>query len=107
MNNLIYAIGYIEELLDMFKSIKAFGLNNEFYEIFVNFMEILNSEALKKKENQNQNYSRYYCKLYFERVFHDMRKYIEDSDIDLMNPEINIMGIGQNEKFKEIYKVQI
>ena len=88
MNNLIYAIGYIEELLDMFKSIKAFGLNNEFYEIFVNFMEILNSEALKKKENKNQNYSRYYCKLYFERVFHDMRKYIEESDIDLMNPEI-------------------
>ena len=88
MVNLINAIGYMEELLDMFKSLKNYGLNNEFYEIFVNFMELLNEEALKKKNNENQNYSRYYCKLYFERVFHDTRKYIEESDINQMNIEI-------------------
>ena len=88
LGNFISAIGYMEELLNTLKVLKNCGLNNEFFEIFVNFMKLLNDEALKKKTNENQNYKRYYCKLYFERVFHDTRKYIEDSDINQMNIEI-------------------
>ena len=64
MKNLIGAIGYLESLLEMLTELKLINCNNEFYEIFVNYMDLLNSEALSKKEKK---YSRYYCKLYFER----------------------------------------
>ena len=104
MAHLISAIGYLEELLETLKVLKDIGLNNEFYEIFVNFMELLNDEALKKKVNNDQSYKRYYCKLYFERVFHDTRKYIEDSDINKMNIEIKERFLKQKKICEEEMK---
>ena len=88
MKNLIKAIGYMEELLGMFNELRKIDCQNEFYVIFTNFIELLNSEALDKKNNKK--YSRYYCKLYFERVFYDKRKYITDYDLEIMDEKIKI-----------------
>ena len=46
MKNLVSAIGYLSDLLHMFTEIKKLGCNNEFFEIFVNYIELLNNEAL-------------------------------------------------------------
>ena len=86
MKNLIKAIGYMEELLATLNKIRNLGCQNEFYEIFTNFIELLNNEALDKKNNKN--FSRYYCKLYFERVFYDTRKYITEYDLNNMDEAI-------------------
>jgi molecular chaperone DnaK (HSP70) len=93
MKNLIKAIGYMEELLGTLNKLRNLGCENEFYEIFTNFIELLNNEALDKKKNKN--YSRYYCKLYFERVFYDTRKYISEYDINNMDEKIKQKYIEQ------------
>ena len=102
MKYLIGAIGYLEDLLEMFTVIKTFDCFNEFCEIFVNFMELLNNEALSKKENKN--YSRYYCKLYFERVFYDTRKYISDLDLEKMDDKIKMKYFEQKKIDEEELK---
>ena len=93
MKNLIKAIGFMEELLGTLNKLRNLGCENEFYEIFTNFIELLNNEALDKKKNKN--YSRYYCKLYFERVFYDTRKYISEYDINNMDEKIKQKYIEQ------------
>ena len=77
MKNLIGAIGYLADLLEMLEKLRKIDCAQEFYEIFVNYIELLNNEALGKKDNKK--FSRYYCKLYFERVFYDIRKYISST----------------------------
>ena len=52
MNNLIGAIGYMTDLLEMLGELRKIGLTQEFYEIFVNYIELLNNEALSKKNEQ-------------------------------------------------------
>jgi len=99
MKNLIGAIGYLEELLEMFTELRSINCVNEFYEIFINFMELLNNEALSKKENKI--YARYYCKLYFERVFYDTRKYISDFDLQNMDEKIKAKYLEQK-KLNEV-----
>ena len=99
MKNLIGAIGYLEELLEMFTELRSINCVNEFYEIFINFMELLNNEALSKKENKI--YARYYCKLYFERVFYDTRKYISDFDLENMDEKIKAKYLEQK-KLNEV-----
>ena len=80
MNNLISQVGYLEDLIDMFTEIqKENNLKNEYYEIIINFIEILNSEGLKRKDNKE--FSRYYSKLYFERAFFLAKKYIKENDL--------------------------
>ena len=95
MKNLIKAIGYMEELLGILSNLRKLGCQNEFYEIFTNFIELLNNEALNKKNNKN--YSRYYCKLYFERVFYDTRKYITEYDINIMDENIKKRYLEQKQ----------
>ena len=102
MKNLINAIGYMIDLLDMFIQIKKFGCYNEFYEIFINYMELLNNEALNKKDKKK--YSRYYCKLYFERVFYDSRKYISDKDLKYMQEKLKENYIKQKNIAEEELK---
>ena len=102
MKNLIKAIGYMEELLSILNQIRNFGCQNEFYAIFTNFIELLNKEALKKKNNKN--YSRYYCKLYFERVFYDTRKYITNNDLYYMDEKIKIRYLEQKKIAEEELK---
>ena len=101
MKNLIGAIGYLESLLEMLTELKLINCNNEFYEIFVNYMDLLNSEALSKKEKK---YSRYYCKLYFERVFYDLRKYISDQDLNSMDEKIKVKFLEQKKLNEEEVK---
>ena len=102
MKNLIKAIGYMEELLSILNQIRNFGCQNEFYAIFTNFIELLNKEALEKKNNKN--YSRYYCKLYFERVFYDTRKYITNNDLYYMDEKIKIRYLEQKKIAEEELK---
>ena len=101
MNNLIGAIGYMTDLLEMLGELRKIGLTQEFYEIFVNYIELLNNEALSKKD---QKYSRYYSKLYFERVFYDTRKYILDSDLKEMNENIKTKYLEQKNLSEEELK---
>ena len=101
MNNLIGAIGYMTDLLEMLGELRKIGLTQEFYEIFVNYIELLNNEALSKKD---QKYSRYYSKLYFERVFYDTRKYILDSDFKEMNEKIKTKYLEQKNLSEEELK---
>ena len=79
MSYLISSLGYVDELLDMFKEIKEqSNLKNEYYEIFINYIELLNKEGFEKKGSQK--FSRYYSKLYFERAFYSMKKNYNESD---------------------------
>jgi len=79
MSYLISSLGYVDELLDMFKEIKEQNnLKNEYYEIFINYIELLNKEGFEKKGSQK--FSRYYSKLYFERAFYSMKKNYNESD---------------------------
>ena len=104
MKNLIGAIGYLADLLEMLEKLRKIDCAQEFYEIFVNYIELLNNEALSKKNEQK--YSRYYCKLYFERVFCDTRKYILESDLKKMNENIKIKYFEQkNISEEELKKV--
>ena len=102
MKNLVSAFGYLSDLLHMFTEIKKLGCNNEFFEIFVNYIELLNNEALGKKDNKK--FSRYYCKLYFERVFYDIRKYISNSDLEIMDTKIKEKYLQQKQKNEEELK---
>ena len=55
----------------------------------------MNEQGLIKK--QNNKFSRYYSKLYFERAFYACRKYIKDNDISNME-------ILQRERFDKLKK---
>lgn len=91
MSYLISSLGYVDELLDMFTEIKKeSNLKNEFYEILINYIELLNKEGLAKKGSKE--FSRYYSKLYFERAFYSMKKYYNEDDF-----------CGLNETIKERY----
>jgi hypothetical protein len=87
MTYLISSIGYVDELLDMFTEIKEDpNLKNEYYEIFINYIELLNKEGFAKKEGKE--FCRYYSKLYFERAFYSMKKYFKESDFGMLDESI-------------------
>ena len=95
MKNLIASVAYVEDLLEMTSEIKEINeLKNEFYEIFVNYMELMNEEGISKKKNDK--FSRYYSKLYFEKEFYSCKKYIKKNDI--LNMDITIKGRYEKEK---------
>ena len=85
MKNLISVIGYVEELLSIFLIIRDTH-KNEFYEIFVNFMELLNNEGIERKNKKK--FSRYYSKLYFERLFYALKKYVIAEDLYIIDKSI-------------------
>ena len=79
MKNLISQVGYLEDLIEMFTEIqKKVELKNEYYEIFINYFELLNEEGLKRKGEKQ--FSRYYSKLYFERAYYSTKKYVKEND---------------------------
>ena len=87
MTYLIFSIGYVDELLDMFNEIKEDpNLKNEFYEIFINYIELLNKQGFSKKEGKE--FCRYYSKLYFERAFYSIKKYFKESDFSMLDESI-------------------
>ena len=103
MKNLISQVGYVEDLLDMFTEIQQINeLKNIYYEIFINYMELMNSEGLAKKNNKQ--FSRYYAKLYFEREFYSIKKYIKDNDILSMNESNKKKFLSEKSKNEEELK---
>ena len=87
MTYLISSLGYVDELLDMFTEIMDDpNLKNEYYEIFINYIELLNKEGFAKKEGKE--FCRYYSKLYFERAFYSIKKYFKESDFDMLDESI-------------------
>ncbi len=84
MNLLIKELDYVEELLKVFIPLRG-KFNNEFYQIFINYMEILNNEGIKLSKG---HFSRYYIKLYFEKVFFSKKKYVIEKDLYTLNKEI-------------------
>ena len=93
MQNLISVIGYVEELMSIFIYLRE-DFKDEFYQIFVNYMELLNNEGIKRKKNQK--FSRYYSKLYFEKVFYSLKKYVRNDDLLVID-----------KKTKEKYNTQV
>ena len=85
MNNLISVVGYVEELMSVFLKIRE-SHKNEFYEIFVNFMELLNNEGIERKNKKK--FSRYYSKLYFEKVFYALKKFVKQDDLFVIDKKI-------------------
>ena len=85
MKNLISIIGYMEELLSVFLKIRE-SCKNEFYSIFVDFMELLNNEGIEKKNKKK--FSRYYSKLYFEKVFYTLKKFVRQDDLFIIDKKI-------------------
>ena len=85
MKNLISVIGYVEELLSVFLNIRD-SHKDEFYEIFVNYMELLNNEGIERKNKKK--FSRYYSKLYFEKVFYSLKKFVIQKDLFIINKSI-------------------
>ena len=87
MSYLISSLGYVDELLEMFDEIKKeSNLKNEYYEIFINYIELLNKEGLTKKGGKE--FCRYYSKLYFERAFYSIKKNFNESDFSLLDETI-------------------
>ena len=90
MLNLITVQSYIEELMAMFKDIRN-ELANEYYTIFVNYMEILNNEGiqhLSKDKKTGIKYIRYYSKLYFEQVFFGITKFVDEEKLKTIDLNI-------------------
>ena len=85
MKNLLSIIGYVEELFLVFINLRD-SHKNEFYEILVNFLELLNNEGIARKSKKK--FSRYYSKLYFEKVFYISKKYIIQSDLYIIDKKI-------------------
>ena len=93
MKNIIRFLGYVEKLLDIFKDIYISD-KNIFYEIMINYMELMNNEGvnllLKPKKTRL-----YYSKIYFEScslVIKDIEK------------ELDLSGI--NEELRQKYQIQ-
>ena len=84
MNSLIKELDYVEELLKVFIPLRG-EFNNEFYQIFINYMELLNNEGIKLSKG---HFSRYYIKLYFEKVYFSKKKYVIEKDIYPLNKDI-------------------
>ena len=98
MMNLINAQSYIEELMAIFKDIRN-DLANEYYTIFVNYMEILNNEGIKylsKDKKSGIKYIRYYAKLYFEQVFFGVAKFVDEEKLKTI--DLNIKKLYDTQK---------
>ena len=102
MKNLTRIIDYIniKDILAIFEELKHIGYIQEFYEIFIDYIELLNNEALTKKINSNYNN----CKIYIENVLYDTNKYILDSDLEAMNESLKNKFLEQKKICKEELK---
>ena len=87
MKNIIRSLGYVERLLDIFKDIYITD-KNIFYEIMVNYMELMNNEGvnllLKPKKTRL-----YYSKIYFESCALVIKDIEKELDLSGINEELN------------------
>ena len=98
MMNLIKEQNYIDELMIAFKELK-FSFKNEYYLIFCNYMEILNNEGMAK--SSGGKLSRYFAKLYFEKVFFGIQKFVDEKDFNVIDSEIKQFYDSQKLKAEE------
>ena len=84
MKNFIKEPDYMEELLKIFLEIKNKFIN-EYYQIIVNYIELLNNKGIDLLDSK---YSRYYSKLYFQNVFYCKKKYVIYNELALIDPKI-------------------
>ena len=82
---LIKEPNYLEILMLVLKELKLISLN-DFFIIFCNYMEMMNNEGIKKLSEGK--YGRYYAKMYFEKVFFGIKKFVNEDDLNLINIEI-------------------
>ena len=79
MKNVISVIGYVSDLLNVFIESKEKYDLIYFYTIFANYMELMNIEGMNRIEKKK--FSRYFSKLYFEKVFFSYKKYILNGNL--------------------------
>ena len=82
---LIKEPNYLEILMLVLKELKLISLN-DFFIIFCNYMEMMNNEGIKKLSEGK--YGRYYAKMYFEKVFFGIKRFVNEDDLNLINIEI-------------------
>ena len=92
---LIKEQNYVENLMMLFKDIRE-TCKNEFYRIFVNYMEIFNNEGLKRIKMGK--YSRYYGKIYLEKIFFGIKRFVNADDLGVI--DINIKKFYEQQKAK-------
>ena len=93
MQILIHSSAYLEDILEMFIEFKQIDyLKFVFYEIFINYMELMNEEGISKK-----------LKLYFEREFYACKNFIKEYDIVNMDKLIK----DKYEKQKKINEEEL
>ena len=85
MLNLIKEPNYLEILMIVFKELKPTS-RNEFFIIICNYMEMMNNEGIKKLSERK--YGRYYAKMYFEKVFFGIKRFVTDEDLGLIKLDI-------------------
>ena len=78
---------FIEELFAIFKKLRLRPFfKDEYYTILCNYMEILINEGIAKLTGGN--YIRYYAKLYFEKAYFSIKKYVDKTDWNLIDHDI-------------------
>ena len=96
MRVLISELKYSECLMDIFIEIRD-DFKNIYYEIFVNYMELLNNFVIEKKLKKELNNSS--INLYYMKSSYFNKKYIIDTDLELIERNIK----DKYEKEKKIY----
>ncbi len=87
MKNVIKTVGYAENLLEVFKDICKID-KSIFYEIMINYIELMNNEGvnlLMKKNKTRKNYS----KIYFRSCSFIIKKIEKEIDFSGMCEELN------------------
>ena len=79
MKNVISVVGYVSDLLNIFIVSRENYNKIYFFQIFANYMELMNNEGQNRIEKKK--YSRYFSKLYFEKVFFTYKKYILNENL--------------------------
>ena len=85
MSVLISVPGYVSDLLDIFIDLRE-NSKDDFYKIFLNFMELMNNEG--KRRMENIKFKRYFSKLYFEKAFHCYKKYVKSEDLKIIDRDV-------------------
>lgn len=86
MSKFIKTVGYVENLLEIFRDICLVD-KKIFYEIMINYIELMNNEGvnlLMKKNRTRKNYS----KIYFKSCTFVIRKIVSEMDINEANEEL-------------------
>ena len=103
MGNVVSECGYMGELLEIISEIKQKPkLKKYFYEIFINYMDLMNAEEERRKNIKE--YKRFYSKLYSEAVYFAKKKYITEDDEKNMDSNLYQRYMERKGRNEKIYK---